>query len=120
MPSSMLRMVTSIAMLCAFADAVVTQQLSFTPAFEAASVKSTTSTRLGWSISYTADSLRATNATLAALITSASGIRPDRLVGGPAWVQTTRFDVNAKAAQPRRTRRRTTEKGNRGYCDGPA
>ena len=95
----MLRMVMSVAILCAFTDGGGAQQLSSTPAFEAASVKPTTSTRLGWTISYTVDSLRATNATLAALITSAYGLRPDRLVGGPAWVQTTRFDVNAKAAQ---------------------
>src|SRR5687767_2264867 len=33
------------------------------------------------------------------MIQSAFGIREDRLVGGPAWVRTTRFDVNAKAAQ---------------------
>ena len=93
-------MVMSIAMLCAFTDAGGAQQPPSAPGFEAASVKPTTSTSPGWSVSYTADSLRATNATLAALITSAHGIRPDRLVGGPAWVQTTRFDVNAKAAQP--------------------
>jgi uncharacterized protein (TIGR03435 family) len=73
-------------------------------AFEVASVKRNTTGNSGWSVSYTADSLRATNATLSALIQSAYGIPlEDRLVGGPSWVRTTRFDVNAKAgqAQPR-------------------
>ncbi len=68
-----------------------------------ASVKPNTTGNSGWSITYTADSLHATNATLAALIQSAYGINgiiwEDRLVGGPSWVRTTRFDVNAKAAQ---------------------
>ena len=67
--------------------------------FEVASVKPNTTDNSGWSIDYTADSLRATNATLSALVQSAYGIREDRLVGGPSWVRTTRFDVNAKAAQ---------------------
>src|SRR5688500_16481205 len=73
-------------------------------AFEVASVKRNTTGNSGWSVSYTADSLRSTNATLSALIQSAYGIPlEDRLVGGPSWVRTTRFDVNAKAgqAQPR-------------------
>jgi hypothetical protein len=43
--------------------------------------------------------LRATNATLASLIQSAYGIREDRLIGGPNWVRTARFDVNGKAEQ---------------------
>jgi uncharacterized protein (TIGR03435 family) len=69
-------------------------------AFEVVSVKPNNTGNSGWSISYTADSLRATNATLSALIQSAHGILlDDRLVGGPSWVRTTRFDVNAKAAQ---------------------
>lgn len=68
--------------------------------FAVASVKRNGTGNSGWSIVYTADSLRATNATLAALIQSAYGIWfEDRLVGGPSWVRTARFDVNAKAAQ---------------------
>jgi uncharacterized protein (TIGR03435 family) len=68
--------------------------------FTVASVKPNTTGNSGWSVSYTADSLRATNATLAALIRSAYGVvLDDRLVGGPSWVRTSRFDVNAKAEQ---------------------
>jgi uncharacterized protein (TIGR03435 family) len=69
-------------------------------AFEAASIKPNTTGSFGWSITYTADSLRATNATLASLIQSAYGILlDDRLVAGPGWVRTSRFDVNAKAGR---------------------
>jgi uncharacterized protein (TIGR03435 family) len=69
-------------------------------AFDVSSVKRNTTGNSGWFITYTADSLRATNATLSALIQSAYGILlNDRLVGGPDWVRTARFDVNAKAAQ---------------------
>src|SRR5687767_9435983 len=63
--------------------------------FEVASVKRNTTGNSGWSIVYSADSLRATNATLAALIQSAYGIwLEDRLAGGPSWVRTARFDVS--------------------------
>jgi uncharacterized protein (TIGR03435 family) len=69
-------------------------------AFEVASVKPNTTGRTGFAITYSADSLLATNATLSALIQSAYGILlNDRLVGGPSWVRTARFDVNAKARQ---------------------
>ena len=90
----------SIAILCMVTDAgVAQQQPSSTPAFDAVSVKASATGARGWSISYTPDSLRATNATLASLIQSAYGIREDRLVGGPNWARTIRFDVNGKAAQ---------------------
>jgi len=72
-------------------------------AFEVASVKANTTGNFGRLITYTADSLQATNVTVSELIQSAYGIREDRLTGGPSWVRITRFDVNAKAgqAQPR-------------------
>lgn len=95
----MRRVMMSIALLCAVTDVGVAQQPASTAAFDAASVKASAPGALGWSISYTTDSLRASNATLASLIQSAYGIREDRLVGGPNWVRTSRFDVNGKAAQ---------------------
>jgi len=89
----------SLALLCAVTDAGAAQQPASTPEFEAASVKASSTGTRGWSISYSTDWLRASNATLAALIQSAYGIRDDRLDGGPGWVRTARFDVNAKAGQ---------------------
>ena len=89
------RIVSGIVSALLFPLAVSAQSV-----FEAASVKPNTTGNSGWSISYTADSLRATNATLSALIQSAHGILfEDRLVGGPSWVRTMRFDVNAGAGQ---------------------
>lgn len=95
----MRRLIISLVVLCAWTDAGLAQQPSSMPAFEAASVKASAPGTRGYSIAYTADALRAANATLAALIQSAYGIRDDRLVGGPGWVRTARFDVNGKAAQ---------------------
>ena len=54
-------------------------------AFDVASVKPNNTGSTGWSISYSADSWRAVNSTLAAMIQSAYGIREDRLVGDSAW-----------------------------------
>jgi len=91
--------VPSRIVACAVSVLLLSRTVLAQSAFEVASVKPNTTGNFGWSITYTADSLRATNATLAALIQSANGIREDRLTGGPGWVRTTRFDVNAKAAQ---------------------
>jgi uncharacterized protein (TIGR03435 family) len=96
----MRRVMMSLVVFCASSGVAVAQQPAATPAFEAASVKPAIAGARGFSVSYTADSLRAVNATLATLIQSAYGIRDDRLVGGPSWVRTTRFDVTAKAAEP--------------------
>ena len=68
-------------------------------AFEVVSVKRNTTSASPRFITYTADSLQASNVPLSELIVSAYGIRNDRLEGGPGWVRTTRFDVNAKASQ---------------------
>jgi bla regulator protein blaR1 len=95
----MRRVMSSLAVFCALTGAGVAQQPASTPAFEAASVKPAIPGTRGFLVSYTPDSLRAVNATLASLIQSAYGIRDDRLVGGPSWVRTRRFDVTAKAAE---------------------
>jgi len=73
-------------------------------AFEVASVKANTTGNFGRLITYTADSLQATNVTLSELIQSAYGIREDRLTGGPSWVRTTRFDVNGQGRTGTATR----------------
>jgi uncharacterized protein (TIGR03435 family) len=42
----------------------------------------------------------ATNITLKALITVAYRLRPDQVIGGPGWMDTDVYDMNAKAEQP--------------------
>jgi uncharacterized protein (TIGR03435 family) len=108
----MRRVMMSLAVLATLIDRGVAQQPLSTPSFEVASVKLSITNSAAWSVSYTPDSLRAANATLLALIQSAYGVRPDRLVGGPNWVRTTRFDVNAKAAEalPREQLRRMAQR----------
>jgi uncharacterized protein (TIGR03435 family) len=88
------RIVAGVASVLLFHIALLAQS-----AFEVASVKPNATGKFGRLINYTADSLQATNVTLSELIQSAYGIQEDRLTGGPSWVRTTRFDVNAKAGQ---------------------
>jgi uncharacterized protein (TIGR03435 family) len=69
-----------------------------TPAFDVASVKVSTSLDQP-SGSYVAPGGRyvAQNMTLRALIKVAYGVHDSQIVGGPAWIDTDRWDVNAKA-----------------------
>jgi uncharacterized protein (TIGR03435 family) len=69
-------------------------------AFEVASIKPNVAGEFGGSsTSYRGDSFRATNVPLSMLIQSAYGIREDRLSGGPEWLRTARFDVDARAGK---------------------
>jgi uncharacterized protein (TIGR03435 family) len=42
----------------------------------------------------------ATNVTLRLLLTVAYRIKPEQIVGGPGWIDTERYDMNAKAERP--------------------
>ena len=70
-----------------------------TPAFEVASVKPNTSgsgTQSGRSAN---GSVTLTNMPLRLLISSAFGIRPNRVSGGPNWIDSERFDISARAPE---------------------
>jgi uncharacterized protein (TIGR03435 family) len=72
-----------------------------TPAFEVASVKPNTSGTLGVRIDLPAsDRFTATNVPLRDLIVFAYDVQGLRLVGGPDWIRSERFDIVAKAEQP--------------------
>ena len=45
----------------------------------------------------------ATNVTLQLLMTVAYRVKPDQITGGPGWILTDRFDMNAKAERPSST-----------------
>jgi uncharacterized protein (TIGR03435 family) len=71
------------------------------PAFEVASVKPNKSGSLGIQIDVPgSDRFTATNVPLRDLIRFAYDIQDIRLVGGPDWIRSERFDIVAKAEQP--------------------
>lgn len=84
----------------------LTAQTPPSPAFEAASIKPNNSTSLGRRFGVPGDRFVATNETLWQLITvayGAPGVLPQPLAsyqisGGPKWIDSDRFDVEAKAA----------------------
>jgi uncharacterized protein (TIGR03435 family) len=65
--------------------------------FEVASVKPDSSGGLNFSIRIVPGGLRGFNAPLRGLITAAYQIPDSKLSGGPAWVDSARFDIEAKA-----------------------
>ena len=68
-----------------------------TPSFEVASVRPNTSGDTGQSSRIGKGSVVTTNMRLRALIATAYGVRPDRIVGAPAWFDRERFDITARA-----------------------
>ena len=70
------------------------------PRFEVASVKrhaSRDNVNFNWATVLEGGPFRATNSTLVRLIQIAYGLRPtDAVLGGPSWVTTDKFDVDAK------------------------
>jgi uncharacterized protein (TIGR03435 family) len=71
------------------------------PAFEVASVKANRSGELAGRIDRQAsDRFTATNVPLRDLIRFAYDLQDVRLVGGPDWIRSERFDIVAKAEQP--------------------
>ncbi len=70
-----------------------------TPGFEVVSVKPSSSAAQGSSVRLTPGGrLIAQNATLQLLVTTAYQIRDFQLVGGPSWIRSDRFDIEAKSS----------------------
>jgi len=68
------------------------------PAYDVASVKPNKTSAGGMSIGTKQDGFTCVNISLKSLISNAYGIRWDLISGGPGWVETTGFDVEAKVA----------------------
>jgi uncharacterized protein (TIGR03435 family) len=90
----MRRLMLTIAVLCALTAAGAAQQPS-TPAFEVASIKVSKSGLPGniWGGGpgrYVVDGITAAN-----LIRNAYDLRPEEIIGGPAWLDAERFQINA-------------------------
>jgi len=67
------------------------------PAFEAASVRPNTSGERAQSSQIGKGSVVLTNMRMLAVIVNAYGVRPERIVGSPAWFDRERFDITARA-----------------------
>jgi len=79
------------------ASAVVAIGLAQEPAFDAASVKVNSSGSPDSTIGLIpGGAYRAVNTTLARIIPDAFGVLPFQVTGGPAWLATERFDINAR------------------------
>jgi uncharacterized protein (TIGR03435 family) len=72
------------------------------PKFEVASLKRSAPGGRGGGIRPSPGGERyiATNATLRMMLMVAYGVRNEQIVGGPDWINTDRFDMNAKAEKP--------------------
>ena len=68
------------------------------PAFEAASVKASNETQ--WQDKTNPGLMVEHGATLRNLITLAFGVKDDQVSGGPKWMDSDRYDIDAKAAGP--------------------
>ena len=89
------------AVMVAFAAVTFTvsthAQAPVAPAFEVASVKPNTSGAPGSSGHTGNGSVTFTNQTARSLISNAFNIRGNRIVGAPSWLDSERFDINARA-----------------------
>ena len=86
----------------AFFAATVCQAQS--PVFEAVSIKPSSADAGGRSLSQNpGPRLSTSNATLRMLVMFAYQLMPDQISGGPGWVESDGFDVEAKGANPNAT-----------------
>jgi uncharacterized protein (TIGR03435 family) len=80
--------------------ALATAALSAQEAFEVASIKVRAGERVAGGGTSTPDRFVRPDATLRDLIRYAYSVQDFQIDGGPAWIATARFDVNARAAAP--------------------
>jgi uncharacterized protein (TIGR03435 family) len=86
----------AFVVLCTVTTSIAAQQ-PLAPRFEVASVKPNTSGQIAQSSQIGKGSVVTTNLRMRALIAVAHGVRPDRIVGSPAWFDRERFDITARA-----------------------
>lgn len=83
-----------------FAAHLAFPQTAAQPAFEAASIKQNTGPANGTGTVriLPGGRLRAENALVRAIIQNAHDVKPFEIVGGPAWIDSARYDIEAKPA----------------------
>ncbi len=85
-----------VGLICAASTRAQSASSAPAPSFEVASIRVNHSASGGTHVSSSESRLRVSNATVKNLILSAYDIQPSQLSGGPGWINTTRFDINAK------------------------
>lgn len=96
-PKSRILCVIAIVCVADWIAGGVTAQTPARPAFEVASVKPNRSGTSGGAVRPQGDRFTATNVLLHALIQMAYSVGTDRLIGGPSWINSDRFDIVAKS-----------------------
>jgi uncharacterized protein (TIGR03435 family) len=66
------------------------------PSFEVATIKPSRPDTPGQSITVRGRTFNTLNQTVAGMMTFAYGLHPDQIVGGPAWMKSDRFDIQAE------------------------
>jgi uncharacterized protein (TIGR03435 family) len=80
-------------------DVVLGQSPETAPTFDVADVHPTKPGTTGWTANFiNAGRVEVRGATMLHLITVAYQVEPDRVLGGPPWLETDRFDISARAA----------------------
>lgn len=84
---------------CLLTTALAAGSLSAQPAFEAASIKLNTGVANGTGSVSTLPGgrLRAENVLVRGLLQNAFDVKPFEIVGGPSWIDSARYDIDAKA-----------------------
>src|SRR5882757_2232167 len=73
------------------------------PSFEVATIKLNKSLEPGTNYQILPDKFTMRNATLRAIIMIAYHIRAAAIIGGPGWIDSDRFEIDAKTAAPVRS-----------------
>jgi len=92
------RLVRSIALIL-YVSALHAQEMQ-SPTYNVVSVKANKSGSRNSDMNYHANGLSAINVTLPILLETTYGIKSDLITGGPGWIWTERFDLNAKIVDP--------------------
>jgi len=82
----------------------LSSQTTSMPTFEVASVKLNTSIHNGIGNRFSPGSMQWTNAPLRTLIEETYHLKRYQVLGGPAWIGSDRWDIDAKAAKPASSR----------------
>jgi len=90
------RNILPVALVVAFAGAIVVYPQSTRPQFEVATVKPAAPNSLGQLGRAPGGRLTATNVPLALLIQNAYRVRSFQVLGGPSWMATDRWDIEAR------------------------